>query len=677
MTAIIFPNSPIGAVHPTVIKTFNYLKSLPDGCNIWHFLMMRNEEMPDFLVLNTDNQAVLIKVSSATQKQFKSRLQMMLLGDKTNDIGSRETAALQAFHKKFEQSFTDKNHSPKAIKSVVLFPNIDTKQVKRSKPSNGKINLEWLGKEYLKPSKLEDWNNLFPAQALDDISYQRLRELFTPEAVVPKELSVRQPIDRNVKAGLDNFLLDYEQEKVLKHDLELPEAAASLSRNFQVSLVNGVAGSGKTLILLYRLRLLHKFYPNKEFLVLTHNRALIRDIQWKYYQLCGDLPDNIKWRTFYKWLGENRKVGPYLDAISRAAKESIVQNIRLDFFKDTSITDGMLTSEIDWINDQVDRSRKGYISADRKGRGFRLSQNQLDLMYTAYEKYLEVLRKRRNIDWGLVPHVYWKYAQDGRLDIPNYDVVLIDEAQFFAPIWFEIVRKMVKPQTGYLFMVADPTQGFLNRGISWKSMGMEVRGRTSKLQQSYRTTKEIMSLATVFYRQRVPSDASDEEILEPNMLHMSDGVIPDIIPLSTDQDEIGRVVNEIDQFISKFSIPKSHILVIHSAWSGAEILRKALNSRLGLNSAKDPSDNDPGNYIRVTNLDRGTGIESPIVFFVGMKQLMEKEQSLRISEEEREQLIIENTRKIYMAMTRAGHRLVITYVGELPNDIQWIFQNPQ
>ncbi|MBL6983854.1 MAG: hypothetical protein ISR58_21935, partial [Anaerolineales bacterium] len=107
------------------------------------------------------------------------------------------------------------------------------------------------------------------------------------------------------------------------------------------------------------------------------------------------------------------------------------------------------------------------------------------------------------------------------------------------------------------------------------------------------------------------------------------------------------------------------------------ILRKALNSRLGLNSAKDPSDNDPGNYIRVTNLDRGTGIESPIVFFVGMKQLMEKEQSLRISEEEREQLIIENTRKIYMAMTRAGHRLVITYVGELPNDIQWIFQNPQ
>jgi len=102
----------------------------------------------------------------------------------------------------------------------------------------------------------------------------------------------------------------------------------------------------------------------------------------------------------------------------------------------------------------------------------------------------------------------------------------------------------------------------------------------------------------------------------------------------------------------------------------------AINKRLGPGCAKDPRDHDPGDYIRVTTLNKGTGIESPIVFFVGMNQLMEQEQSLRISSEEREKLILENTRKIYMAMTRAGHRLVITYAGKLPNDIQWIFETP-
>ena len=37
------------------------------------------------------------------------------------------------------------------------------------------------------------------------------------------------------------------------------------------------------------------------------------------------------------------------------------------------------------------------------------------------------------------------------------------------------------------------------------------------------------------------------------------------------------------------------------------------------------------------------------------------------SEEEADRLMLENTRKVYMAATRAGQRLVITYVGVLPD----------
>jgi superfamily I DNA/RNA helicase len=258
--------------------------------------------------------------------------------------------------------------------------------------------------------------------------------------------------------------------------------------------------------------------------------------------------------------------------------------------------------------------------------------------------------------------------------IPQYDGVLIDESQFFAPIWYEIIRNMIKPQTGNIFIVADPTQGFLNRGVSWRSMGIEVRGRSYELKRSYRTTKEIMTLATVFYRQRVPQDTADEGVLEPEILHMPDGVVTDFIQLQNYQDEIARVTNQVEQFVNQFAIPKSQILIIHADWQGAERLINIINRRLGPNSAKDPRNHDPGDYIRVTNLNRGTGIESPIVFFVGMHLLMEKEQSLRISDEEREKLMLENTRKIYMAMTRAGQRLVITYAGQLPNDIQWMFQ---
>lgn len=51
---------------------------------------------------------------------------------------------------------------------------------------------------------------------------------------------------------------------------------------------------------------------------------------------------------------------------------------------------------------------------------------------------------------------------------------------------------------------------------------------------------------------------------------------------------------------------------------------------------------------------------------LGVCDLYEREQSLRLSEEERADLIWDNTRKLYMAITRAGQHLVITYVGEVP-----------
>jgi hypothetical protein len=45
---------------------------------------------------------------------------------------------------------------------------------------------------------------------------------------------------------------------------------------------------------------------------------------------------------------------------------------------------------------------------------------------------------------------------------------------------------------------------------------------------------------------------------------------------------------------------------------------------------------------------------------------LEVEQSVRLSPEERADVVRDNTRKLYMAFTRAGQRLAITYVGNPP-----------
>ena len=47
---------------------------------------------------------------------------------------------------------------------------------------------------------------------------------------------------------------------------------------------------------------------------------------------------------------------------------------------------------------------------------------------------------------------------------------------------------------------------------------------------------------------------------------------------------------------------------------------------------------------------------------------------MRLSDDERSELIRDNTRKLYMAITRAGQRLVLTYVGELPESLRLLSQ---
>jgi hypothetical protein len=143
---------------------------------------------------------------------------------------------------------------------------------------------------------------------------------------------------------------------------------------------------------------------------------------------------------------------------------------------------------------------------------------------------------------------------------------------------------------------------------------------------------------------------------------------------SSPQDEISRVANEVDAFVKK-GIPRKHLLILHTNGQGVRAVQEAINRRLGRGAAIDPKDTFPGNYVRVTTLNAGAGLESPIVFLVGLRDLFEEEQSFRLSDEEREILIRDNTRKIYMAATRAGQRLVFSYVGELPTVLKKLLMN--
>jgi superfamily I DNA/RNA helicase len=143
---------------------------------------------------------------------------------------------------------------------------------------------------------------------------------------------------------------------------------------------------------------------------------------------------------------------------------------------------------------------------------------------------------------------------------------------------------------------------------------------------------------------------------------------PRVVEVSSEQDELTRVINEI-RALAQAGIPLHQLMVIHAEWQGAERLRQRLAEAFGSALAINPRMRNAGQGIRVCTLDSSTGLESPIVFLVGTHRLREAEGSSRLSAEERSERIRDNTRRLYMAMTRAGQRLVITSVGTMPQEL--------
>lgn len=637
--AEMIPPTPYEGSPPSIMKLFRQLKQLPAEFRVVQRFTPLDEESlgPEFMVMH-GRQVWLIAISAETPQMVGSLFAQAAAGSEAHE-------KLHIFAKQWTWN--------RPLPGVIVFPNLQARhrlQILLDTP------FPILTRDELKTAVFV---KKFTAEApeLTEGEISNLRQLFTPEVVVPESFTVR-PLDRQVDAELTARLLDYDQERVLKDGLHLLNDAQDVADDYSVRLVNGVAGSGKSLILIYRVFMIRQLHPRQRILVLTHNRALINDLRSRYEQLSGG-DSRVLWHTFQGWCGWLFK-NEQFKIISQSKRESIINSIYHEYFSDSKFSATMLMDEISWYKDQLLFSRDDYLEVDRVGRRFPLMQSMREKVYDAMVTYHERLRNLDLIDWSDLPRKVWR---ERRSKLPQYDAVLIDEGQFFAPLWYALVKSALKDKA-HLFIVADPSQGFLKRGQSWLSSGLEVRGRTSIIQRSYRTTREILAFATAMYQARLPEDA---EAIAPDLAGMPAGRPPEIISLTSSQDEMTRVINEIAA-LHNAGVPWAHMLVLHADSYQTRPLTTRLQQKFGEGVIADLWDRtvDVQHKLRVCALDAATGLESPIVFILGLAKLIEQEGSLNLAAEEREELLEENTRRLYMAMTRAGQRVVITYVGSPP-----------
>jgi superfamily I DNA/RNA helicase len=515
---------------------------------------------------------------------------------------------------------------------------------------------------------------------LDEEEAQLLLGSFFPEAEIPAVCTTtRRHFNRDNSAKLTRFFLDSQQEWASKLDLELPQEQKEAAKDLSVRLINGVAGSGKTLIAISRALMLAELFPSQQILVLIHNTPVVADIKEKLNRTRGSIPNNLDISTFSSWAHQQwRNVFQMHLEMPRTSILQASVKRHMASLVDIKQTEEQLLEELNFINDYLIISLEHYINTSRSGRGFALRQIEREQIWALYKTVTSEINNSGLRMWSAFPREICLSNESQHLQ--KYNHILIDEAQFFAPSWFQVVKLSVEPE-GHLFLCADPNQGFMKNRLSWKSVGLDVAGRTKKLRKSYRTTQAILDAATHVLGQFVQSDP--EDYLEPDFTGMELGTPPFLIYADTPQDAADRVTNEIAALTSEGQLPLASILVLYGNNIQKQLLYELLEKRVGFGKIwwlnkkehkKEPPNGYGKDYLRLANIDTATGLEASVVFLIGLDGLMSESRIPGQSKDELAARAEENGRKLYMAMTRAGQRLVMVATQKLPSSIENLFQ---
>jgi hypothetical protein len=285
--------------------------------------------------------------------------------------------------------------------------------------------------------------------------------------------------------------------RITQLESDAPDEVLKLQKASNIKLVRGFSGTGKTDVLVMRARYLYDLYPELKILVTTFNVPLVEERlepEFKKHK------DRIHVHTFdslcqaiYK---KHTGTWPTIQDVGGLIKGMVSTGGTIsDLIQKFGA--GFVEQEILWMKEIGFVDEEKYLSTHREGRaktsGRTLSQSakkQMLQIFTTYQKKLDDIRA---FDWPDMHQKVWDFFQEGETPEHNFDLIFVDEAQHFAPLWLKIILEYLKPN-GSIFMCDDPSQS-VYRYFSWQQKGVTVQGKTRWLKVPYRTTREIFEAA--------------------------------------------------------------------------------------------------------------------------------------------------------------------------------------
>jgi superfamily I DNA/RNA helicase len=146
----------------------------------------------------------------------------------------------------------------------------------------------------------------------------------------------------------------------------------------------------------------------------------------------------------------------------------------------------------DVIEPWLVQSKEDYIKVTRLGRKTRLSVSQRETLWPLFQDVHEAIAARgETTNANMFGRVTEAIASATK---PPYDFAVIDEAQDLAAEG-RFLAAFGGGRPNALFFAGDLGQRIFQTPFSWKSLGLDIRGRSYTLRVNYRTSHQIRTQA--------------------------------------------------------------------------------------------------------------------------------------------------------------------------------------
>jgi superfamily I DNA/RNA helicase/mRNA-degrading endonuclease RelE of RelBE toxin-antitoxin system len=328
--------------------------------------------------------------------------------------------------------------------------------------------------------------------------------------------------------------------------------------------VSGGPGTGKTIVALHRVVHLADRLPagSGAILFTTFNKNLAADLRSRLLELAGrEILDRVEVIN--------------IDALASKVVTEAEPGTRRHWMDDSKAIEAWETMLLElgvtgwdgrFLNDEWSQvvlgqalsSRDEYFRARRAARGRTLNRVQRAEVWQLVEQFTKRLREQNLWTFRQVAaeaaRIERRQAADGK---HRYEHVVVDEAQDLSPAHWMLLRAMVAPGPNDMFLAGDTHQRIYDSYVSLGSLGIAIRGRSTRLTLSYRSTHEILATAEALLGREQWDDLDGGTDTLDGYRSILRGPRPELRGYPTWNDELAAIARQVKEWLLADGTPPS------------------------------------------------------------------------------------------------------------------------